>query len=164
MIKAGLSTREMPYQVPSLAGTPKHSRVMLSAPSTRKFFGDRAYKYRGICRLSYPIQNGVIRDWNDMIQLWQYLYDDVLQIERREHPVLMTEAPKNPISNRIRITQIHLEYLESPSIYFVPPPVLTLYVECIALYISLRAETERRPQPDTQRAVCQAVWWTVATE
>eukprot|EP01084_Bolivina_argentea_P079310 143885_1 len=127
LLKAGLSTTENPYCVQSLVGTPKHSRVMLSAPSTNKFFGNSAFKHRGLCKLSHPIQNGLITHWNDMIQLWQYLYDDILQIDTKQHPLLITEAPKNPISNRIRIAQIHLEFFESPSIYFVPPSVLALY-------------------------------------
>ena len=136
-IKAGLATNTTPYAVPSLVGLPKHSRVMLSAPSTEKFFGDDAYKYRGLCKLSYPIQNGVINKWNDVIQLWQYLYSDVLTLKQKDHPVLITEVPKNPISNRIRMTQIFLEYFQSPSIYFVPPSVLALFsiYKHIFLYI-----------------------------
>lgn len=126
LLKAGLSTTTTPYKVPSLVGTPKHSRVMLSAPSTEKFFGDDAYKHRGLCKLTYPIQNGVITNWNDVIQLWQYLYSDILQVDKTEHPVLLTEAPLNPISNRIRIAQIYLEYFNAPSIYFIPPSVLAL--------------------------------------
>ena len=126
LLKAGLSTSSTPYCVQSLVGTPKHSRVMLSAPSTEKFFGDLAYKYRGLCKLSYPIQNGIITNWNDIIQLWQYLYSDVLNIKKCDHPVLITETPLNPISNRIRMAQIYLEYFDVPSIYFIPPSVLAL--------------------------------------
>eukprot|EP00485_Elphidium_margaritaceum_P012698 CAMPEP_0202706582 /NCGR_PEP_ID=MMETSP1385-20130828/18982_1 /ASSEMBLY_ACC=CAM_ASM_000861 /TAXON_ID=933848 /ORGANISM="Elphidium margaritaceum" /LENGTH=460 /DNA_ID=CAMNT_0049365087 /DNA_START=50 /DNA_END=1432 /DNA_ORIENTATION=+ len=127
VIKAGLCTSAAPFKVQSLVGTPKHSRVILSAPTTNKFFGDMAYKRRGLCKLSYPIQGGVVTNWNDMIQLWQYLYTDVLNVDIKQHPVLLTEPPLNPISNRIRTTQIYLEYFETPSIYFVPPSVLALY-------------------------------------
>mmetsp|Transcript_24986 Transcript_24986/g.39686 ORF Transcript_24986/g.39686 Transcript_24986/m.39686 type:complete len:470 (-) Transcript_24986:32-1441(-) len=127
VLKAGLCSTDAPYKVDTLVGTPKHSRVMLSAPTTDKFFADLAYKHRGLCRLSYPIQNGIVTNWTDMIQLWQYLYSDILKVKLKEHPLLITEAPLNPISNRIRMTQIYLEYFETPSIYFVPPSVLALY-------------------------------------
>ena len=126
LLKAGLANTDTPYKVPSLVGAPKHSRVMLSAPSTEKFFGDLAYKHRGLCKLSYPIQNGIVTNWNDVIQLWQYLYNDILQVDKTQHPVLITETPLNPISNRIRISQIYLEYFTAPSIYFIPPSVLAL--------------------------------------
>ncbi len=109
---------------------------MLAGPRSEKFFGDEAYKHRGLCRLSYPIRNGMVRDWNDMIQLWQYLYRDVVQMEQSAHPVLMTEVPANPLSNRVRIAQIHLEYFQSPSICFVPPSVLALFGAICSLSLS----------------------------
>lgn len=127
ILKAGLSSTERPFQVQSLVGTPKHRRVMLSAPRSEKLFGDEAYKQRGLCRLSYPQRGGLVRDWNDQIQLWQYLYRDVMELEEGAHPLLMTEVAGNPLSNRVRIAQIHLEYFQSPSICFVPPSVLALY-------------------------------------
>eukprot|EP00484_Ammonia_sp_Unknown_P027271 CAMPEP_0197025850 /NCGR_PEP_ID=MMETSP1384-20130603/6065_1 /TAXON_ID=29189 /ORGANISM="Ammonia sp." /LENGTH=88 /DNA_ID=CAMNT_0042454427 /DNA_START=30 /DNA_END=292 /DNA_ORIENTATION=- len=42
VLKAGLCSTDAPYKVDTLVGTPKHSRVMLSAPTTDKFFADLA--------------------------------------------------------------------------------------------------------------------------
>eukprot|EP01084_Bolivina_argentea_P282652 483874_1 len=128
ILKSGLSTSSSPYCLQSLVGTPKHLRVMLSSNLTSKYFGNLAYKYRGLCKLSYPIKNGIVSNWNDCIQLWQYLFDNILEIsDLSSHPILFTEVPKNAISNRIRITQIYFEYFNIPSIYFISPSVLSLY-------------------------------------
>eukprot|EP01083_Nonionella_stella_P059248 155021_1 len=56
ILKSGLSTSSSPYCLQSLVGTPKHLRVMLSSNLTSKYFGNLAYKYRGLCKLSYPIK------------------------------------------------------------------------------------------------------------
>ena len=142
LIKTGLSGIDNPYQVHCLVGTPKHSRVMLQSPSTEKFFGDLAFKYRGLCKLSSPIKHGIIQNWNDMIQLWQYLYNDILEVKMTDHPVLITEEANNPISTKIRTTQIYLEYFNVPSIYFVPPPVLALYVQIIILSLHSKSKNK----------------------
>ena len=52
-------------------------------------------KYKGVLKLSYPIEHGIIENWKDMEHLWTYIYTE-LKIASKEHPVLLTEAPLNP--------------------------------------------------------------------
>jgi actin len=54
------------------------------------YVGDEAQSRRGILTLRYPIEHGIITNWDDMEKMWH----------PEEHPVLMTEPPINPKSNR----------------------------------------------------------------
>ena len=37
-------------------------------------------EHRGLLTIRYPMEHGVIRDWNDMERIWQYIYSkDQLQ-------------------------------------------------------------------------------------
>lgn len=39
-----------------------------------------AQEHRGLLALRYPMEHGVVRDWNDMERIWQYVYSkDQLQ-------------------------------------------------------------------------------------
>lgn len=127
-IKAGIAGRERPTAViPSCIGQPKHRRVMLGAARQEKYFFDESMDNRGLCRITYPIVNGIISNFDDMTLLWQYVYKELINLPMEEHPVLLTEAPNNPIRNRMRTSQIFFEQCNVPALYFGPPPVLALY-------------------------------------
>ncbi len=65
------------------------------------FVGSKAAEYRGILKLNHPTRSGIINDWKDMLNVWQYTYKE-LNVVQDQHPVLLTEAPLNPYSNRSR--------------------------------------------------------------
>ena len=57
-------------------------------------------KYKGILKLSYPMEHGAVRDWKDMENIYRYIFDE-LKVNPKEHPILLTENPLNPVGNRI---------------------------------------------------------------
>ena len=127
-LKAGIAGNERPKDiVPACVGNPKHKRVMLQAPKSEKYYGNKAMQYRGLCQLNYPIKHGIVENWNDMNQLWQYVYKELMNSNPSEHPVLLTEAPLNPLKNRVKTSEIFFEQFNVPALYFAPPPVLALY-------------------------------------
>lgn len=129
VIKAGFAGDQIPkYHFPNFVGRPKHVRVMAGALEGDIFIGPKAEEHRGLLNIRYPMEHGVVRDWNDMERIWQYIYSkDQLQTFSEEHPVLLTEAPLNPRRNREKAAEIFFETFNVPALFISMQAVLSLY-------------------------------------
>lgn len=55
-------------------------------------------EHRGLLTIRYPMEHGVVRDWNDMERIWQYIYSkDQLQTFAEEVSAL--EAFQHEFAN-----------------------------------------------------------------
>eukprot|EP01100_Stratorugosa_tubuloviscum_P003161 TRINITY_DN174_c2_g3_i1.p1 TRINITY_DN174_c2_g3~~TRINITY_DN174_c2_g3_i1.p1 ORF type:complete len:379 (-),score=186.20 TRINITY_DN174_c2_g3_i1:3-1139(-) len=127
ILKAGLAGSEQPKCVfPSFVGRIKHKRVMPGAIEGENFVGSRAEEQRGLLKISYPIEHGIVTNWNDMELIWRHTFTE-LNCSSKEHPVLLTEAPLNPRTNREKAAEIFFETLNVPALYFSLQAVLSLY-------------------------------------
>merc|ERR1712224_378410 len=135
MMKAGCSGEDAPkVTFSSVVGYPKQKTALVG---TEKDFyvGEEAQQKRGILLLKYPLDHGIVNNWDDMEKVWRHTFDNELRMvvgdenEADEdcQGVLLTEAPMNPKDNRERMTQIMFETFNVRRFYVAIQAVLSLY-------------------------------------
>ena len=61
------------------------------------------------------------------LQIWSHALSDQLRVEPEDHPVMLTEAPLNPLQNRESMVELMFESLHVPAMYVAIQAVLALY-------------------------------------
>jgi len=129
MCKAGIAGEDAPKVCfPSIVGRPKNQgQVMIGTDQKDVYIGEEAQAKRGILKLSYPIEHGIINSWEDMEKIWHHCYFNEIRVHPEDHPALLTEAPMNPKNNREKMIQVMFDNFQVPSFYVSVQAVLSLY-------------------------------------
>lgn len=75
------------------------------------------------------MENGIIRNWEDMTHLWDYTFYEALKTDPRGQKILLTEPPMNPTSNRQKMCEVMFERYEFEGVYVAIQAVLSLYAQ-----------------------------------
>ena len=103
-IKAGFSGEEKPITVfPTMIGYPKN-QIDNKGDENNYYIGKNAEEKREELKLSYPIEYGIIQNWDGMEKIWSHTFSNELCVAPEEHNVMLTEVPQNPKENREKMT------------------------------------------------------------
>ncbi|KAJ5075102.1 actin [Anaeramoeba ignava] len=95
--------------------------------SKSQYIGNEAQENKEILNLSYPIQKGIIENWDNMEKMWHHIFYNELKIAPEEHPVLIADSPFNPKSSKEKIQEIMFETFNVSGFYLANSGILTLY-------------------------------------
>jgi actin-related protein 2 len=91
--------------------------------------GDEAAELRSILQMTYPMENGIIKEWEDMKHLWDYTFNEKLKVDPKDCMILLTEPPMNPKKNREEMVRTMFEDYGFQGVYVSIQAVLTLYAQ-----------------------------------
>ncbi|KAJ8951882.1 hypothetical protein NQ318_019858 [Aromia moschata] len=110
MCKAGFAGDDAPRAVfASVVGRPRYQGVMVGMGQKDSYVGDEAQTKRGVLTVKYPIEHGIINNWDDMEKIWHHTFYNELR------------------TNREKMTQIMFETFNCPAMYVAIQAVLSLY-------------------------------------
>ena len=129
MVKAGFAGEDHPSAVfSSIIGYPLYTNQMFFFYNSNPYFiGDDAQRMRGVCKIKYPIANGIIEDFDDMKKIWTHTFYNELRAAPSEIPVMITEANMKCKSNREQMCRIMFDDFNVPAMYIQTPAVLSIY-------------------------------------
>ncbi|KAK5574988.1 hypothetical protein RB653_010243 [Dictyostelium firmibasis] len=132
-VKCGFAGANFPTAIfPSMVGRPilRSEEKVENVEIKDIMVGDEAAKLRSMLQITYPLENGIIRNWDDITHVWDYALKEKLKVSNpRECKILLTEPPMNPVANRQKMIEVMFEKYGFQAVYVAIQAVLTLYAQ-----------------------------------
>jgi len=132
-VKCGFAGTNFPAAIfPSMVGRPimRFEENAVQGIEVKDIMvGTEAQKLRQMLQITYPLDNGIVRNWNDMEHVWDYTFNERLKINPKGSKILLTEAPMNPKQNREKMLEVMFEKYGFDSVYIAIQAVLVLYAQ-----------------------------------
>ncbi|KAH8049357.1 hypothetical protein JL721_11723 [Aureococcus anophagefferens] len=132
-VKVGYASENFPRSIfPSMVGRPiLRAEEAISDDVTLKevMCGDEAAAVRMSLDCTYPVENGIVQDWDDMELLWNYTFYEKLGIDPKDYKIMLTEPPMNPLANRRKLVTAMFELYGYSYCNVSIQAMLTLYAQ-----------------------------------
>ncbi|XP_016429808.1 actin-related protein 2-A-like [Sinocyclocheilus rhinocerous] len=144
-VKCGYAGSNFPEHIfPALVGRPiiRSTAKVGNIEIKDLMVGDEASELRSMLEVNYPMENGIVRNWDDMKHLWDYTFGpEKLNIDSQNCKILLTEPPMNPTKNREKIIEVMFETYQFSGVYIAIQAVLTLYAQA-CFYVHVHIHTD----------------------
>jgi len=133
-VKCGFAGSQFPKAIfPSMVGRPvlRSDEKIQGVQIKDIMVGDDASKARQNLKINLPMENGRVKDWEDIFHVWNYTFQERLKINPTECKILLTEPPENPIANRKKMLQAMFETYGFKAAYVAIQAILTLYAQAL---------------------------------
>jgi len=91
--------------------------------------GDECAALRHMLETSYPVENGIVKDWEGMGHLWDYTFFERMKIKPSEHKIMLTEPPMNPKSNKQKMCEVMFDKYNFKAAKVSIQAMLVLYAQ-----------------------------------
>ncbi|XP_039763867.1 actin-2-like [Pararge aegeria] len=124
--KAGFAGESFPRCViPTTVGRFRQDGLLDCVPDV--YFGHEAMLKRGISKLSWPINNGMVTNWDEMEKLLHHIFYRELHVAPEESQILVAMHPLIGKSDKERIAEILFESFAINSLHLATSSALVLH-------------------------------------
>ncbi|ELK08109.1 actin-like protein 9 [Pteropus alecto] len=125
--KVGFAGQARPtYTVATIVGCQPKKPATSGQPVLETFIGEAA-RMRPELTLVQPVRNGITVDWDAAELIWRHMLEHDLRIATGDHPLLFSDPPFSPATNREKLVEVAFESLRSPAMYVASQSVLSVY-------------------------------------
>lgn len=132
-VKVGYAGQNFPTAIfPSMIGRPilrAEEAITDNVELKDIMCGDEAAAVRATLDIKYPVENGIVKNWEDMEHLWNYTFYEKMGIRPQEHKIMLTEPPQNPVKNREKLIEKMFETYQFAAANVSIQAMLTLYAQ-----------------------------------
>ncbi|XP_036032582.1 actin-like protein 9 [Onychomys torridus] len=127
MCKMGFAGQTRPtYVVANIVGCQPKKPTTIGQPKVETFIGEAAHACPEL-NLMQPVRNGIVVDWEAAELIWRHILENDLRVVTQDHPLMFTDPPFSPASNREKLVEVAFESLHSPAVYVASQSVLSVY-------------------------------------
>lgn len=128
-VKIGFAGEPSPrFVFPCITGYEKYKSVMVDVGQRSVYVGNDAMKMRGVLKVKYPLQRGVIMDWEEYYEILNYIFYTLLRIDNlSNYPVIYAEHPFMPRETKEYIARVLFETHRVRSLIMLQSPFLSMF-------------------------------------
>ena len=126
--KAGFAGDDAPRKIfPSYVGYTKKHPINLAMDENAYYVGDDARERRGRLTMKRPIEDSLVKSWEDYENLLSYTFFNVLKVCPDDVFAVITESPMQPKKYREKTMEILFELFNLEGVYLASKSLLSLY-------------------------------------
>lgn len=125
--KVGFAGQARPtYTVATIVGCQPRKPATERQLVLQTFIGEAA-RARPELMLVKPVLSGIVVDWLAAEFIWRHLLEHDLCVAPQDHPLLFSDQPFSPSTNREKLVEVAFESIRSPAMYVASQSVLSVY-------------------------------------